>query len=312
MSDSWFECVANVSAGRDAELVALLRAEVEAACGAGVALLDVHSDADHNRSVFTLAGWGEPLAEAVWRLASAAVAQIDLNHHDGVHRRMGALDVCPFVPLAGASMEAAVVLARGFAARLAAELQVPAFLYARAAMRRERRALGTIRNLGFDGLRELIATDPDFTPDYPALDRPLGLHPTAGATAVGARRFLIAYNVDLDSDDLPLARRIATSIRERDGGLPRVQAMGLPLASRGKVQVSTNLLDFTVTGVRALFDRIQGLAAASGVKVLRSELVGLIPQDALGEDLATHIKLEGFEPGRQVVERVVAHRLGVC
>ncbi len=289
------ELVPNFSVGADAAIVDEL---VAAARAAGVAVLDRTSDIDHNRSVLTLAGGVREIGEAALALARVACRRIDLRQHRGVHRRMGAMDVCPFVPLRDTPMPVAVAAAHAAGARVAQELDLPVFFYGEAARRSERRVLGAVRNLGFEALVERVGRDPAFAPDC----GPPRMHRSAGAVAIGARPFLIAFNIDLATRDVALARRIATAVRERDGGLPAVQAMGFVLAARDCVQVSTNILDHTATSIRALFDRVASLAAAAGVQVARSELIGLAPAAALDAATAAHVGLLGFDAATHTVE----------
>jgi glutamate formiminotransferase len=259
-----------------------------------VLVLDRSSDPDHNRTVLTLAGPGPALVGAAVAGAAACARLIDLTNHRGVHPRMGALDVLPFVPLGEATrlsgaadpdLDCAALAVRA-GRRIAAEAGVPVYLYGAAARRPDRAALPAVRGRGFESLRD--APDPD-------LGGP-GLHPTAGATAVGAREVLIAYNVELAGADLELARRIAAAVRERDGGLPAVRAMGVALAERGLVQVSMNLLDYKVTPPAAAFAAVAELAERAGARVEASEIVGLVPAAALaGTDPAT-LRLRGFTP----------------
>ncbi|HXL41028.1 MAG TPA: glutamate formiminotransferase, partial [Actinomycetota bacterium] len=246
----------------------------------GVHVLDVHTDPDHNRSVLTLAGRAGALVDGVVAAASMAVQTIHLPTHEGVHPRFGAIDVIPFVPVGTdpGGMATAVSAAREAARRIADEVGIPCFLYEEAGCGR---SLPEVRRRAFA----------DLAPDFGGP----GPHPVAGAVAVGAREPLVAYNVDLDTADLELARRIAASVRERDGGLPHVRALGLPLPSRGIVQVSTNLLRPTVTTIGDVFEAVAGLAAAAGVGVEGSEIVGLTPRAALPAS-TTHLLLR--EPPR--------------
>ena len=290
------ECVPNFSEGRREEVVSEIVAEMTAVDG--VTLLGAESDPDHNRSVVTIVGTREPVAEAAFRGVAAARERIDLNSHEGQHKRMGACDVVPFVPVSGVDLDDCAEVARGVGARIGAELEVPVYLYEHAASRPERANLAKIRKPQFEGLRDLIGTDEEHRPDF----GPDAIHPTAGITAVGARFFLIAYNVNLDSNDLALAKEIAKSIRERDGGFKCVKAMGFDLAERGIVQVSMNLTNYTVTPIRTVFDAIAEKASAAGVPVLESELVGLAPRAALDPETAAHVKLEGFDASKQVIE----------
>lgn len=290
------ECVPNFSEGRRADIVAALVDAI--AAGPDLAVLDHGADPDHNRCVVTFAGAPDAVIDAAWRGVGVAVERIDLRTHLGVHMRMGAMDVCPFVPLAETPMTAAVDAACRLAARIGDELQVPAFLYGEAAQTPARRLLGRIRNVGFEELSARIADDPSLRPDF----GPARLHPSAGAVAVGARRFLIAFNVDLATPDVGIARRIAKRVRESDGGLPCVQARGFTLQSRRLTQVSLNLTNYEVTPVRTAFDAVRALAAAEGVDVVESELIGLAPAAALDEATAAHVRLVGFDRRRHVLE----------
>lgn len=250
------ECVPNFSEGRDASLVAALEA------GAAPWLIGSTSDPDHNRSVLTLAGPPEPILNASLRLARTAVERINLSRHAGVHPRIGSLDVLPFVPLEGTTMEECVQLAHR-AGEAIAGMGVPVYFYENAALRSECRNLADIR-LG--GLKPDLGGSP---------------HPTAGCAAVGARKILVAYNVILRSGDLSAARQIARAVRESSGGLPAVKALGLYLESRGRVQVSMNLTDYEVTPPHVAFLAVRDEAARLGIEVASSELIGLIPQPAL-------------------------------
>lgn len=300
MTVSLLECVPNFSEGRDLKV---LEALVDAMTGvSGVAVLGAEMDADHHRAVVTMAGPAEALIEAVLAAAEVALAAIDLREHRGVHRRMGAMDVCPFVPIGDTPMSLAVNAARALAARLGQSLDLPVFLYGEACQRPERRVLGAVRNLEFETLCELVGTDPDFAPDH----GPPRMHPSAGAFAVGARPFLIAYNVNLRSSDVGVARRIAHRIRERDGGLTGVQALGFLLAGSDRAQVSTNLLDYRRTGLCQVFDAVQAEARSQGVEIEASEVVGLLPADALDQAIAEHILLPAFDPERRILERRLA------
>ena len=294
------ECVPNFSEGKDRKVVDALVAAMTAVPGVGC--LGAELDASHNRAVVTLAGPADAVAEAAVRGAREAMQKIDLRQHQGEHKRMGAMDVCPFVPLGGASMQDAVATARAVGARIGEELGLPVFLYAEACMREDRKKLGNFRNKEFEGLGELVGKDPDYTPDF----GPARLHPSAGAVAVGARTFLIAYNVNLETDDVQIAKDIAKAVREKDGGFAKVQAMGFFLDDKQLAQVSMNLLDFETTSIRTVFDKVLELAKARGVDVAESELVGLAPAAALDASLARHIRLPGFAPERQIVEAKLA------
>lgn len=275
------ECVPNFSEGRRTKVVDALTQAVEDV--PEVFLLDRTSDPDHNRSVLTFAGPAPAVTTAMESAVDVALQRIDMRKQSGQHPRIGAVDVIPFVPLGETTLDDCVELARGFGARIAARFDLPVYLYAKAAGRRERTVLADIRKPQFEGLGTLIG-ERDWQPDF----GPARLHPTAGATAVGARPFLIAYNINLDSPDVDLAKRIAHRIRERGGGLPRVQALGLFLEELDRAQVSMNLLDFSVTPIWQVWEAVGELASSQGVERHESELIGLVPERAL-LDVADHI-----------------------
>lgn len=279
------ECVPNFSEGRNPEVIAALKDSILSV--PGVRLLDVQSDPSHHRSVFTFIGSPEAVSEAAFRAIRTAAERIDLNRHRGEHPRMGAADVVPFVPVSGVGMEDCVALARNLGERVGRELEIPVYLYARAATRPERESLPKIRKGGFEALRELIGRDPDKDPDF----GPRRIHPTAGCTAIGARAFLVAYNIYLDSSDVEVAEAIAREIRTSSGGLPAVQAKGFEVD--GKAQVSTNLLDIDVTSPSKVFSVVREKAAARGIEVLKSEVVGLVPERAIWEAAREALKLDG-------------------
>jgi glutamate formiminotransferase len=262
------ECVPNFSSGRDARLLEDLAQAVQGYVH--VRLLDRSADRDHNRSVFTIAGAPEAVVEAVFAAVRVAVSRIDLNLHDGVHPRIGAADVVPFVPLENISLAECVEIARNFGERLWRELRIPVFFYEKAGTRN----LEEVRRAAKAGAKPDVG---------------VGRHPTAGACAVGARDFLIAWNIWLKSEDLALARQIARSIRFSSGGFPGVKALGLPLASEEIVQVSINSTDFHATPLHVIFNAVESLAQRSGVETLGSELIGMVPKEALqlsaGHDL---------------------------
>lgn len=279
------ESVPNVSEGRRLEVVDRLAEAITAV--PGVALLDRTSDASHNRSVFTMAGEHGPVGDALERLIAAAIHDIDMDVHEGEHPRIGAVDVIPFIPLGSTTMAACIDLARAFGARVATAFDLPVYLYARAAMRSDREKLADVRRGQYEGLRAEIAQhgrEPDFGPSR--------THPSAGAVAIGARPFLIAYNINLDSPDVDLAKRIARRVRESGGGLPRLQANGFEVREpeRGhpvRAQVSMNLLDFEMTPLWQVWDAVRELAAEDGVRPAESELIGLAPLGAF-LDVADH------------------------
>jgi len=294
------ECVPNVSEGRDEAKIEELAAAIRSV--EGVRLLDRHTDPDHNRTVFTLAGAPEAVVEAGVRLASKAAELIDLNRHRGVHPRIGALDVLPFVPLRGISLEECARLAVRASERIWREHRIPVYLYGAAARRPERRRLAEIRRGGFEALRGVAARDPEKAPD---IGGP-GLHPTAGATAAGARKVMIAYNVLLDTPDVAVAERIARRIRASSGGLPHVQAMGVYLPHRGLAQVSMNLTDYEATPLHEVFLAVAREAEREGVGVHSSEIVGLIPRRALEMASGVDLKWENLNPEAVLEERLMA------
>ena len=262
------ECVPNFSEGRDPAIIDALRAAITAVPGAQ--LLDVQSDAAHNRSVFTFVAPPAVAAQAAFAAMRVALERIDLTKHSGEHPRMGATDVVPFVPVAGVTMEECVQLARQLGERAGKELKIPVFLYAKAATRAERERLPDIRKGEFEGLRDRTL-EPDFGPSR--------VHPTAGATAIGARPFLVAFNVYLDTQEIAVAKEIAKQIRTSGGGLPGVQASGFIVD--GLAQVSMNLLDIDITSPAVVFNAIKARAEKQGVGVQYSEIVGLIPERGL-------------------------------
>jgi glutamate formiminotransferase len=287
------ECVPNFSEGRRPEVIDAIADRVRTT--PGVHLLDRTSDPDHNRSVLTFAGSAPDVTDAMEAAVDEALGLIDMNVHEGQHPRIGAVDVIPFVPLGETTIEECIALARAFGKRIADRFELPVYLYARAAQRPDRVALADIRRPQYEGLRDQIAV-PEEAPDF----GPARLHPTAGAVAVGARPFLIAYNINLDSTDLDLAKRVAKAVRESSGGLPRVQALGLYLDDLGCAQVSMNLLDFAVTPMWKVWETVGELAAAEKVELRESELIGLCPIAAL-VDVADHI---GADPAFAVEERI--------
>ena len=277
------ECVPNFSEGRNQATLDALRAALTGV--PGVRLLDVQADASHNRSVFTFVAPPDAAVTAAFRAVAVACDRIDLTKHSGEHPRMGATDVVPFVPVRDVTMDDCVALARTLGERVGRDLAVPVFLYARAAARPERERLPDIRKGEFEGLRDRIGTDPAADPDF----GPRAIHPTAGATAVGARPFLVAYNIYLDTADVALAKQIAKQIRTSGGGLPAVQANGFEVD--GRAQVSMNLLDIDVTSPATAFMAVQRLAGEKNVVILKSEVVGLIPERAILGAGAERLKL---------------------
>jgi glutamate formiminotransferase len=295
-SNKLLEFVPNFSEGKDQAVIDSLVATMTAV--PGVTCLGAELDGSHNRAVVTLAGAADAVAEAAFVGARAAIEKIDLRKHVGEHKRMGAMDVCPFVPLGSSTMQDAIATARAVAEHIGKELPLPVFLYAEACQREDRRKLGNFRNKQFEGLQDLVGVDPDYAPDF----GPAKMHESAGALAVGARTFLIAYNINLATEDVQIAKDIAKAVREKDGGFKKVQGMGFFLDDKKQSQVSMNLLDYGVTSIRTVFDKVAELAAAKGVEIVESELIGLAPAAAIDAELATHIKLPSFDANEQIVE----------
>jgi glutamate formiminotransferase len=280
LADRLVESVPNVSEGRRLDVVEHLASAITSI--PEVHLLDRTSDASHNRSVFTLAGPAGPVADALDRLVGAAIDEIDMTTHHGEHPRIGAVDVIPFVPLGETTMDEAVAMARGFGRRIAEAHDLPVYLYAAAAMRPERVKLADVRRGQYEGLRAEISQrgrEPDFGPAR--------MHPTVGAVAVGARPFLIAYNINLDSPDKDLAVRIARRVRESGGGLPKVQGNGFFIEELDRAQVSMNILDFRTTPLWRVWETVRAEAAEDEVELAESEMIGLAPLAAF-LDVADH------------------------
>ena len=289
------ELVPNFSEGRRLPVVDRLAAAVE---GVGVYLLDRTSDPSHNRSVLTFAGPAGPASDAMERAVGVAIDEIDMERQSGEHPRIGAVDVIPFVPLGDTTMDEAIALATAFGERIAERFALPVYLYALAARRPDRVRLADVRRGQYEGLRTAIASDPDRRPDF----GPARTHPSAGAVAVGARPFLIAYNINLASRDLEVAKRIARRVRESGGGLPRVQANGFWIEELGRAQVSMNLLDYSVTPMWQVWETVEAEARAEGVEPAESELIGLAPLAAF-LDVAAHA---GSGASLPVEERLAA------
>ncbi len=297
------ECVPNFSEGTRPEVMNAIQAAAESVRGAAV--LDRHADAVHNRMVLTIAGPPGPVAEAAFRATARAAALIDLDAHRGVHPRIGATDVVPFVPLGATSMQLCVELAVRVGRRIAAELDLPVYLYGEAARRSERRRLPDVRRGEYEGLRTHLGLEPSLAPDF----GPNHVGP-AGATAVGARPPLVAYNVTLATGDLGIARAIARTIRESNGGLPAVQARGFRTADPQVVQVSMNLLDTFRTPMALVFERISHEAARHGVQVLESELVGMAPAQALVDVARQALRFGRLDADAILETRLLKHALG--
>lgn len=287
------ESVPNFSEGRRVEVLDEI---VNAMLVPGVMLLDREMDANHNRAVVTIAGEPDAVSEAAFRGCARAAQLIDLDTHRGEHPRMGATDVIPFIPIRNVTMDECVQIARRVGERIGKELEIPVYLYERAAARPERRDLAYVRRGEYEGIRQEIASNPEREPDFGP--RRVG---KAGAVAVGARPFLIAFNVNLDTEDVQIAKDIAKVTREKGGGLPSVKALGFALEDKGIVQVSMNLTDFNVTGMLAAFRHVRAEAEKRGVRVIGSELVGLVPLEALTQIARAALELEGFS-SQQVME----------
>jgi glutamate formiminotransferase len=294
------ESVPNFSEGRRHDVVERI---VDAARSVeGVRVLDLHSDDDHNRSVLTLAGEQEPLSESVFRAIATATELIDLRRHTGEHPRIGATDVVPFIPLAGSSMKDAVAAAERLGQRVAKELSIPVYFYEEAARRPERQNLENIRRKGFEELREVIAVEEERAPDL----GPTEVHPSAGAVVIGARGPLIAYNIYLGTGDLAVAKAIARTIRHSTGGLRYVKALGIDIPARGQVQVSMNLTNYRRSAIHTVFELVQSAAASYGVAVTDSEIVGLVPMEALIDAAAFYLRLHGFNRDQILESRIMS------
>lgn len=293
-----FECVPNFSEGRDPKVLGALADAARSV--PGVTLLDLESNADHNRAVLSLVGEGPALAEAVFRTMRVAVERIDLRRHRGEHPRMGAVDVVPFVPLSDATPEEAVALAVALAERVWKELKLPVYLYGGAARTPERADLAYLRRGQFEGIRDTIASDPTRRPDVGEA----AVHPSAGIVAIGARPVLIAFNAYLTTPDVAIAKKVAHAVRARDGGLAEVKALGFDIKERGRAQVSMNLTDYRKTPVARALEAVRREAARYGVGVEESEIVGLVPEDALFDAAEFYLQLNRFDRAT-ILERKV-------
>jgi len=286
------ECVPNFSEGRRKRGIDTIRNEIDSV--PKVKVLDVHSDYDHNRSVITFAGNPAAVADAAVAAARAAARLIDLTKHEGVHPRIGATDVMPFVPVRECTMKDCVKLAREVAKRIWEELEIPTYLYGYAAKRDDRVRLEMVRMKGFEQMSELVKKDKTRRPDFGGP----GLHPTAGATVVGAREFLVAYNVNLKSRDLGIAKDIAEAIRERNSGLPGLKALGLTLRSGKCVQVSTNITRADLVSPYQVYDLVRIEAEKRGVEAGASELVGLMPLCSVVNSVRDSVKFDSLDSSR--------------
>jgi len=295
------ECVPNFSEGRKVETIEKIAQAIESVRGAVV--LGRHMDVDHNRSVITFVAAPDVIIDAAVRAVGTASELIDLPSHAGVHPRIGATDVLPFVPVSGVTMDRCVDIAHEAGRRIWQELSIPVYFYERAALRPDRVRLENVRGKGFESLRKKIATDPGSLPDVGAPR----LHDRAGAVAVGARPFLIAFNVNLKTHDVAVARQIARTVRASHGGLPFVKALGFTLSTRGLVQVSMNLVNYEATGMTAAYNAVRDEAVRLGVEISSTEIVGLVPEKALDREADYFQNLENFSE-----DKILEHRLMAC
>ncbi len=299
--DRIVECVPNFSEGRKTETVESIAhaiESVETAC-----VLDTHFDPDHNRSVITFVAEPTFVVEAAVRAVARASELIDMRSHTGVHPRLGATDVLPFVPIGGVTLDDCAALAHAAGERIARELSIPVYFYERAARRSDRVNLEDVRRGALELLMEQIALDPERAPDV-GIAR---VHETAGAIAVGARPFLIAFNVNLRSNDIAIARQLARAVRARHGGLPFLKALGFELQTRGMVQVSMNVVNYEVTGMKEAYNAVRREADRLGVEIANAEIVGLVPRSALDRDAEYFSKLENFSE-----DKILENRLARC
>lgn len=299
------ECVPNFSEGRDQAKIDALVAAMQSV--EGVYVLDRESDADHNRCVITLAGEPEPVAEAALRGIGKALELIDLTKHSGAHPRLGATDVVPFIPIEGVTIEDCVALAKKAGREIWERYRIPVYFYEAAATRPERANLENVRKGQFEGIRDEVLKNPDRAPD---IGEPR-LHPTAGAVIVGARKFLIAYNINLNTPDVEIAKRIGKAIRFSNGGLRYVKAMGVDLRARQLAQVSINMTDFEQTPLHRVFEMVRSEAERHGVSIAGSEIVGLIPKRAIELTADFYLRLENFSPTQVFENRLAAALAGV-
>lgn len=293
------QCVPNFSEGRRPEVIEQIITGIKAE---GVTLLDVKPDADHNRVVVTFVGDPDQVVNAAFAGTKIASQLINMEEHKGEHPRLGATDVIPFVPLTGATMEDCIELANRLGERIANELEIPVYLYERAARVPERRNLADVRRGEYEGIKEEI-TLPARKPDFGAAR----MHPTAGAVVVGARAPLVAYNINLDSDNVKAAKAIAKAVRESSGGLPAVKALGLMIEANNQAQISMNMVDFNITGLLTVYRAIEAEAAKHGLTIANSEIIGLVPVKALLDVALSELKLTDFSI-EQVLELKLAAR----
>ncbi len=296
MWNKLIESVPNISEGRQTSVIDKI---VAAAGGEGIRVLDVQSDSDHNRSVITIIGRPEMIGKGIIRLVDSAVQLIDLGEHTGQHPRMGAVDVIPFIPVKGTTIEECISLSRDVGQEIAEQFDIPVYLYERSAASAKRCNLATIRRGEFEGFTEKILL-PEWKPDFGARR----VHPTAGVTAIGARQFLIAYNINLATTDIKIAQQIAAAVRYRSGGLRFIKALGFSLEDRGIVQVSMNLTDFTKTPIHRVFEMVVREAERYGVMVIGSEIAGTVPRSALIAAAEYYLRMTGFSESLILEERI--------
>ena len=291
------QCVPNFSEGRDLEnfekIVSAFRGKV------GVKLLDYSNDVDHNRVVVTVVGEKEALKNAVIEAVGIATELIDLNHHEGQHPRMGATDVIPFIPIKNVTMEECIALSKEVASKLYEKYGVPSFLYEKSASSSERENLANLRKGQFEGMAEKVK-DPQWAPDFGST-----IHPSAGITAVGARMPLVAFNVNLNTNDLEIANKIAKNVRHLSGGLRYCKALGIALEDRGIVQISMNMTDFTKTPLYRAFELVRIEAQRYGVSIVGSEIIGLVPMDALIGTAEYYLGIENFSYDKVLEKRIM-------
>jgi glutamate formiminotransferase len=302
MAKQLMECVPNFSEGRRAEVIEAIVHPFRKR--KGCALLDYRADTDHNRLVVSLAGESNPIQEALLEAARVAISHIDMEGHRGAHPRVGAVDVIPFVPLQNMTMDECVEIARSFGRRYYEETGVPVYFYEEAALRPERKRLEVIRRGQYEALKAEI-TEPERHPDVGVPK----LHPSAGATVIGARKFLIAFNVNLGTGDVQVAREIAKAVRSSSGGLSHVKGMGLALERRGLVQVSMNITDFEENGLYQVLELVRMEALRWGVPVVETEIYGMVPAAALLDSASSYMQIAGFDPN-QVIELRLLRMLG--
>jgi len=298
MFDRIVECVPNFSEGRDLEKIQRILAPFIAT--EGCKLLDYKPDKDHNRVVVTVMGLPEAVKKAVIEAIGIAIKEIDMNKHSGEHPRMGAVDVVPFIPIKNFTMDESVALAKEVAKEISEKYGQPTFLYEKAASKPDRENLATVRKGEYEGLKEKLAT-PEWKPDF----GPSAPHPTAGATAVGARMPLVAFNINLGTSNLEIATKIGKNIRHLSGGFRFVKAMGVDLQERGIVQVSINMTDYTKTSLYRVFETVKFEAERYGVPVIGSEIIGLTPMEALMDVAAYYLRLEEFSMDQVIEARLL-------